>query len=79
MNTKTTRLVTPRATLSRAQFSPLSRRAVVRAQSDSSRSDTLLRVPGAGSLTPASPTLSWRLWIPNVLDRLQMPLSRIRE
>jgi hypothetical protein len=80
MNAQTSRLVAAsRAPLSRAQLSPLFRRAVLRTQSHARTGSHASAAPATDSLTPASPTLSPRLWNPTVLDRLQMPLSRIRE
>jgi hypothetical protein len=35
--------------------------------------------PDAASLTPATPALRDRFWNPHLIDRLQTPLSRVRE
>ena len=71
---------------SRAAFSPLLRRATQDVLARHGAVARLARarsaaVPPAASLSPASPStpapLDW--WDPHLLDRLQMPLSRIRE
>lgn len=68
MNTRLTRssFATTRAALSPLRSRPLNRpRAVA--------------VPGAETLMPATPSLLDRWFDPHLIDRLQMPLSRIRE
>jgi len=61
---------------SRAQLSPVLRRATH--EHLTRRRLAAVSLPPSESLTPSSPTLlDW--WDPHLLDRLQMPLSRIRE
>jgi hypothetical protein len=71
---------------SRAALSPLLRRATLDALARSGAASRTARarsaaVPPAASLSPVSPAattpLDW--WDPHLLDRLQAPLSRIRE
>lgn len=68
MNTRLTRSL---FTTSRAALSPLRSRPLNRARA--------VAVPSAESLTPATPSLLDRWFDPHLIDRLQMPLSRIRE
>ncbi len=87
MNTQTSR--TTRVAVSagsRAQLSPLFRRstqdALARGQIAARlnhRTNRASALPLNDPLTPATPTLSDRWWDPHLLDRLQTPLSRIRE
>lgn len=66
-----TRLTRSSLTTTRAALSPLRSRPLNRARAAA--------VPAAESLTPATPSLLDRWFDPHLIDRLQMPLSRIRE
>lgn len=66
-----TRLTRPSFATTRAALSPLRSRPLNRARTAA--------IPGADSLTPATPSLLDRWFDPHLIDRLQMPLSRIRE
>ena len=87
MNTQTSRTTRVAAsTGSRAQLSPLFRRstqgALARGQIAARlnrRADRVAALTFNDPLTPATPTLSDRWWDPHLLDRLQTPLSRVRE
>ena len=84
MNNHTTRFHRPASVTSlRAQFSPLSNRVMTRGRGRPAARDGVaspaLAVPAAESLTPATPWHFGRLLDPHLLDRLQVPLSRIRE
>lgn len=85
MNTRLLNLAPSRAaTVSRVQFSPLTRRFTSR-----SKRPTVARinapaiaalVPSLGSALPReSAPFGPRLWSPGLLDRFQAPLTRYRE
>ncbi|MES2697867.1 MAG: hypothetical protein V4773_30680 [Verrucomicrobiota bacterium] len=81
-----TRPVNSSLTTTRAALSPVLRRSLqgaltrqrVAARLARSRSANAA-LPASDSLTPATPALLERWFNPHLLDRLQMPLSRIRE
>ena len=73
-----------RASHARSHLSPLLRRAtqqaVLRARAGASaRTGTDRQIWSANAMTPPTPSLIDRWWNPHLLDRLQTPLSRIRE
>ena len=79
---KTNTSVLSRPLSGRAHLSPLISRsalAVARRRLTESRSLRPNAVPSADSLTPATPVLRDRFWNPHLIDRLQTPLSRVRE
>lgn len=80
MNTKTSHSFSSLKSGSRAQFSPVLSRAMHARSHQAVRfaAKPGVALPNSDSLTPETPTLhDW--WNPRLLDRLEMPLSRIRE
>ena len=68
----------------RAHLSPLLRRATQQAVLRSrigapARTGNKRQIWAANTMTPPTPALVDRWWNPHLLDRLQTPLSRIRE
>lgn len=76
MNSNTSRF--PALSVRRSQFSPLGSRHILSALRWAP-SRPQAAVPAADSLTPATPVLRDLFWNPHLIDRLQTPLSRVRE